>query len=276
MKGIAFIKAAVLAIVLLAAGMVAGLPFHWDVVPAAKGEPWPIFTGLVLVAVIGAGVLTVLAERTRWRGWKLGLALALVLFLIESGLSEIEAAAFNNDLKIPLAMLVNGTASSLIRDLIAGVAIALLWRKGDTSPARLLRGLWWKPPVIAVVYFVCYFTAGLWAFAQPATHSFYVHGPQISLVFLSELELGRGLVWCIPAYGLARGLRGPGWSIALLTGMAFSLLMADQLLLPNAFMPWPVRCVHLAEIGVSNLVFGCLASLVWISGSTSRSSADRP
>lgn len=274
MKAIA--KAAVLWAVLMVAGVIGGLPFHWDVAPQAKGEPWPLFTGLVLVAAIGAGVLTLLAERARWRGWKLGLAPATVLFLVESGLSEIEAAAFNNDLHIPMAMLVNGTLSTLLRDMIAGVAIAFLWRSGETVADRRLAGVWWKPAVIAVVYFICYFAAGLWAFAQPATHSFYTHGPQIKLAFLAELELGRGLVWSLPAYLLARGLKGPAWSIALLTGVTFSLLMAGQLLLPNAFMPWPVRCVHLAEIGVSNLVFGGLASLIWLSGSKAPSSATRP
>ncbi len=209
------LKAAALAVILFVATMVGGMPFHWDALPPAKGEPWPVFTGLVLVAVIGAVVLTLLAERARWRGWKLGLALASVLFVIESGLSEIEAAAFNNDLHIPMAMLVNGTASSLIRDLIAGIAIACLWRKGEGGATARLTGVWWKPAVIAVLYFVCYFTAGLWAFAQPATHSFYVHGPQIQLGFLASLELGRGLVWCVPAYLLARGLKGPAWSVAL-------------------------------------------------------------
>jgi len=276
MKGIAFVKAAGLAVVLLAAGMVGGMPFHWDVPPPLNGEPWPGWVGLVMVAVIGSVVLTLLAERSRTRGWQLGLVLGIVLFAVESGLSEIEAFAFNNDLKIPVSLLVNGTLSSLIRDAIAGVAVALLWRTGDTAPRSALHGLWWKPPAIAVLYFACYFAAGLWAYAQPVNHAFYAHGPQMSLVFLAELELGRGLIWSALAALMAYYLRGPAWSAALLTGVTFSVLMAAQLLLPNPFMPWPLRCVHIVEIGVSNLVFGFLASLIWISGSTTRSSEVRP
>jgi hypothetical protein len=276
MKGTGFVKAAALAVVLLAAGMVGGMPFHWDVPPPLKGEPWPGWAGLIVVAVIGAVILTLLAERSTARGWKLGLVLGIVLFAVESGLSEIEAVAFNNDLKIPFSLIVNGTLSSLIRDVMAGIAVALLWRTGETAEAPRLRGPWWKLPAIAVLYFACYFAAGLWAYAQPVNHAFYVHGPQISLAFLAELELGRGLIWSALAALMACYLRGPAWSAALLTGVTFSVLMAAQLLLPNPFMPWPLRCVHIVEIGVSNLVFGFLASLIWLSGSTARSSADRP
>jgi len=276
MKGLWGLKAAVLAVVLLAAGMIGGMPFHWDAVPPLKGEPWPGWAGLLMVAAIGAILMTILAERATVRGWKLGLILGIVLFAVESGLSEIEALAFNNDLKIPLSLIVNGTLSSLIRDSLAGVAIALLWRTGDAATPAKLHGLWWKPPVIAVLYFVCYFAAGLWAYAQPVNHAFYTHGPQMSLVFLTELELGRGLIWSALAALLAWCLRGPGWSAALLTGVTFAVLMAAQLLLPNPFMPWPLRCVHIVEIGVSNTVFGFLAALIWISAPKARSSEVRP
>lgn len=266
MKARSIIKAAVLWAVLLGAGMVGGMPFHWDVAPPLKGEPWPGWAGLIMVAAIGAVLLTVLAERAKIRGWKLGVVLGLVLFAVESGQSEIEAVAFNNDLKIPLSLIINGTLSSLIRDAIAGIAIALLWRTGETASAPGLPGLWWKPVVIAVLYLVCYFAAGLWAYSQPVNHAFYVHGPQMSLAFLAELELGRGLIWSALAGMMVCCLRGPGWLAALLTGITFSVLMAAQLLLPNPFMPWPLRCVHIIEIGVSNLVFGFLAGRLWLSG----------
>ena len=270
------LKAAVLWAVLIVASMVAAMPFHWDIAPLGKDEPWPIFPGLIMASGVGAFVLAMLAERAGWRGWKLGLAMACVFFIVENGQSEIEAVAFNNDLKIPTFMLINGTLSNLLRDLIACGALALLWRKGESRERPALTGLWWKPAVTAVLYFACYTVAGLWAYAQPAAHAFYAHVSQITLGFLSALELGRGLVWCIPVYLLARGLRGPAWSVAALTGVAFSLLMIDQLLLPNSYMAWPVRCVHIIEVGTSNLVFGFLASLLWVSGSTARSSADRP
>ncbi len=265
MKAMSILKAAILWVVLIAAGMVAGMPFHWGPAPVRHDEPWPILPALAMVAGIGAVVVTLLAERASIAGWRLGLVLFIVLFVVESGLSEIEAFAFNNDLHIPQSLLVNGTLSSLLRDAMAGVAIALLWRKTDPVPAPQLRGLWWKPVAIAVLYFVCYFTAGLWAFAQPATHAFYTHAPQISPLFLLELEVGRGLVWSGVAILLAWSLRGPAWSAALLTGVTFSVLMAMELLLPNAFMPWPVRCVHIVEIGTSNLVFGFLSALLLLS-----------
>ena len=46
----------------------------------------------------------------------------------------------------------------------------------------------------------------------------------------------------------------------LLVGLAFSGFMIPDLLLPNPFMPWPVRVAHIVEVGVSNTVFGVIAA----------------
>ena len=50
----------------------------------------------------------------------------------------------------------------------------------------------------------------------------------------------------------------------MLTCVAFSVLMALPLLYPNPLMPWPVRQVHLIEVGVSNFLFGVLAALIML------------
>jgi hypothetical protein len=74
--------------------------------------------------------------------------------------------------------------------------------------------------------------------------------------------VGRGALWAGLARLLARGLSGSTLTKAMLAGAAFAILMAGPLLYPNALMPWPVRQVHLVEIGVSNFLFGLLA--VWL------------
>ncbi|MGZ3306286.1 MAG: hypothetical protein ACXU8U_10545 [Asticcacaulis sp.] len=263
------VRAAVLWVVMVVAGYAAGMLFHWNV-PPLKDEPLDPLLASLIVAGIGAAVMTGLAERARLRGWPLGLALFIVLYMVESGLSLIEAIAFNNDLKIGGTVLVQGAITSLLRDAAAGIAIAFLWRGETSGTPPLLRGLWWKAPVLAVLYFICYFTAGLFAYATPAAHNFYTHAPQISLAWLTELQLMRGLIWTALAFLIVRSLDGPAWQKALLTGMAFSVLMAAQLLLANPFMPWPLRCVHIVEIGVSNFVFGSLAGLILLAGAKAR------
>ncbi len=270
------IKAIALWAVILVAGMATGMLFHWDAVPQKVDVINPLIA-LAIVDTIVAVVLTILAECMRLRGWRLGLVLALILFVVETALSSIEVLAFNNDLNIPKSIVVNGLLSSLLRDLIVAVVIALLWRKGAFEPAPRLQGLVWKPPVIAVLYIVAYFIAGiLIVLPNPAAKAFYSHWPQIDPLRLLILQFGRGLVWCLMAFLLVRNLRAPAWVAAILTGITFAVLMGDVLLLPNAYMPWPVRCVHLVEIGASNVVFGIIAGLILLSGAKARSAADRP
>ena len=152
------------------------------------------------------------------------------------------------------------TAAGLVRDALAGGAIALLWR-GESGTSLRLRGPLWKAPVIAAFYVVCYFTAGaLIAWKSAAVRAFYAHVGQIDPGFLTGLQFCRGLIWCALAWLLARGLSGPAWRTALLVGLAFSGFMIPQLLLPNPAMPWPVRSVHMVEVGVSNFVFGAIAA----------------
>jgi hypothetical protein len=48
----------------------------------------------------------------------------------------------------------------------------------------------------------------------------------------------------------------------LLVGLAFAGFMIPELLLPNPIMPWPVRSVHMVEVGVSNFLFGAITALL--------------
>jgi hypothetical protein len=55
---------------------------------------------------------------------------------------------------------------------------------------------------------------------------------------------------------LVRYLSGASWRVGALVGLAFGGFMIPDLLFPNPIMPWPVRSVHMVEVGISNLVFG--------------------
>jgi hypothetical protein len=130
-----------------------------------------------------------------------------------------------------------------------------------------LTGLVWKLPLIAMLYVLCYFTAGaLIAWPSPAVRTYYAHASQIDLDFLTVVQFARGLVWAGLAVALTRGLAAPAWRSALLTGLAFSGFMTPQLLYPNPVMPWAVRSMHMIEVGTSNLLFGAIAALILVAG----------
>lgn len=265
-------KAVGLWLVLVAGMMAGGMLFFRGAPTIAPDGPFDAGQALLVVNAGVAVVLAWLAERARLRGPALGLTLASALFGIETVMSLIEAVVFNNDLKMSMTTMWNGAFSNLLRDVGTGVAIALMWRGRALEASLALRGLAWKFPVIAVLYVVCYFVAGSFIAWQSAeVRAYYANIADISLPYLLAVQFVRGLMWAGIVLLLARALRGSLWTKAVLSGVALSVIMDLQLLFPNPVMPWPVRSVHMVEVGISNFVFGALAGLILLSGGRARS-----
>lgn len=265
-------KAVGLWLVLMIGMVLGGMLFFRNAPAIAPDGPFDAGQAMLVVNGIAAIVLAWLAERMRLRGFALGATLAVALFGIETIMSLIEAVVFNNDLKMPMDSVWKGALSNLLRDILAGAAIALMWRGQSVEAPPVLRGFAWKFPVIAVWYVVCYFVAGAFIAWQSAeVRAFYANIGDISLPYLLAVQFVRGLMWAGIVWLLVRGMRGSVWVKALLSGVALSLLMDLQLLFPNPVMPWPVRSVHMVEVGISNFVFGALAALILLSGARARS-----
>jgi hypothetical protein len=261
--GLILAKALALFIVLLV-GQVAGGLLFFHGAPKAFTDTGPLDASQALLVANAADaiILTVLAGSMRTRGWSLGLLSAGVLFMVQTGLSMIETVVFNGDIGMSNAVVVGVVAAGLVRDALAGAAVALLWR-GTSEAGLKLTGLFWKAPLVGIFYIVCYFAAGaLIAWPHAAVRAFYAHVGQINFGLLLSVQFVRGLAWCAIAWFMARSLTGPARRAALLTGLAFAGFTFPQLLLPNPVMPWPVRSAHMEEIGVSNFVFGAIITLL--------------
>jgi len=239
-----------------------GVLFFRHIHPFPSDGPVDAGQALLIVNLIDAVILVLLAGRARLRGPALGLMLGGLLFGVQVFQSEIETLIFNGDIGMSGALFVAILWSGLLRDVLAAIGIALLWRR-TSKPGSKVEGLAWKAPAIAILYILCYFCAGqMIAWQSADVRAFYAHVDQIGQPALVALQFGRGLVWCGLAWLVLRTLAGPSWRTALLTGLAFSGLMIPALLFPNPVMPWPVRSVHMVEVGVSNFLFGILA--IWI------------
>lgn len=271
--GIWAAKAVGLWLVLIVGMVLGGLLFFRGAPAITPDGPFDASQAMLVINGGIAAVLALLAERSRLRGFALGVTLAAALYGIETVMSLIEAVVFNNDLKMSMDMIWKGALSGLVRDALASVAIGLMWRGKTTEVPLTLRGLGWKFPVIAVLYIVCYFVAGAFIAWQSAeVRAFYANVGDISMAFLVGVQFVRGLMWAAIVLLLVRALRGGLWVKSLLSGVALSVLMDLQLLYPNAVMPWPVRSVHMVEVGVSNFVFGFLAAAILLrSNNASRS-----
>ena len=126
----------------------------------------------------------------------------------------------------------------------------------------------WKLVVIALAYVILYFTFGYFiAWRNPAVQEYYGGIDPGSFVaqmgtvlrntpWLVPFQILRAMFWialALPVIGMMKG-RWP--ETALAVGLLFAVVMNAQLLLPNPFMPEPVRMAHLIETASSNLIFG--------------------
>lgn len=229
--------------------------------PGAPDGPLNVLTAVAVVNALGALVVAGLASNLTVGGWRKAMILAAAVFALETGLSWIEATAFNAFLRLSSAELGAMLATGAIRAVVAGVAAALLWPRPAPGAPEAPRWAWLVP--VAGLYALLYFAAGFFvAWSSEAVRTYYAGGVGIDVAGLLGLQLGRGLLWAGLAAGLAATLRGRALTAGLWTGAAFAVLMTAPLLSPSAIMPWPVRQTHLIEVMLSNAVFGVLAVLV--------------
>jgi hypothetical protein len=152
------------------------------------------------------------------------------------------------------------------------------WRANDSPPVPggpvLPAGWTWKVPLAALAYVAVYFTFGYYvAWRSPAVTAYYRGSDpgsfwaQIGNVlretpWLPAAQVLRGLVWTALALLVMRVTRASVLEKALATGALFAVVMNAGLLLPNPYMPFEVRMVHLVETASSNFLYGAL--LVWL------------
>jgi hypothetical protein len=264
---IAMAKTAAVWAALLAGTVIGGLIVGLPAQPAgAADEPLTSGQAFLLVDASAAIVLALLAAHMPGPARRRAAILFALLFALGTLLSDLEARYFGSHLNLPDGLLAGVAVMNALKAGLAAIVAAMLWRpdgRADPLPA----GLWWRLPAIAVLYVPFYFGAGFLIAWQSATvRSFYGDGLAIDNVELALFQIGRGAIWAALAWLAAVSLAGSRPRRALLTGAAFAILMGLPLLYPNGFMPWPVRSVHLVEIGVSNLLFGIVAFYILASG----------
>jgi hypothetical protein len=126
----------------------------------------------------------------------------------------------------------------------------------------------WKLAVIAIVYVVLYFTFGYFvAWRNPAVQAYYggtdpgSFTAQMGTVlrntpWLIPFQIVRAMCWVALALPVIRMMKGQWPETAFAIGLLFSVVMNARLLLPNPYMPEPVRMAHLVETASSNFIFG--------------------
>lgn len=260
--------------VLLAVIMGFGSTILWRVLPpmtppGVASGPLTALQALIVVNLIVAAALSLLAAQSRQRGWRLAVLVGVALFGLQTFMMILDGLWFNNTLQMsPLEYLSwalhDGTIAAA-----TGLAAMLLFRSAPEAEARFPKRFVWRIALLTLVYVVLYFGAGAWAWQHQALQTYYAH-MQISFGPTVAFQFFRGLLWALIAFFLATGLRGSLLRRAAVMALLFAVLTTAQMLYPNPVMPWQVRQVHLIEVGVSEMIYGILATFILLAGSARR------
>ena len=237
------------------------------IVPIKATMPPHTLLWVVVANFMTAATLVLVASRSEWRGWRLGVAISTIPIALGL-INTIEGAIFLTNSGIDWPSII---AQTVITYELAVPLWILLFSKRrepgletyhpvDSRPSgeRL-----WKFVVCDVSYPVLYFIAGTIIF--PFVKDFYVGQtlPPFGRLLAMQLVV-RGPMLVGLCLLLLRLLRLPRVSGALAVGTVLALLNGvAPLLIPNPYLPDVVRWAHLCEITSSNFVFGGIVGWLW-------------
>jgi hypothetical protein len=232
---------------------------------------------LLAVCLLDTLVLTYIVLRSRWAGWRLMAAVFFVFYGVMTFMSQIESAVFITRLPsglLPRLLLMGvliAAPFSVLAVLILGKGRADLVDTGPNTRLVMPASEWaWRLAVIAVAYLILYFTFGYFiAWRNPVVREYYggidegaffAHMGAVlgKTPWLVPFQVLRAMLWAVLAMPVIRMMRGRWPETALAIALLFAVVMNAQLLLPNPYMPEPVRMTHLKETASSNLLFGLL------------------
>ena len=230
---------------------------------------------LVVVCALETIVVSYLILRSRWAGWRLMLAIFVVFYGVSTFMGQSESVVFLTQLpagmvpRLFLMGFLTAAPFSVLAVIILGKRNAHLTDHQPNTRLIMPASEWgWKLAVIAVAYVILYFTFGYFiAWRNPAVREYYGGADPGSFLaqmgtvvrdrpWLVPFQIFRAMCWVALALLVIRMLKGQRTETALAIGLLFSVVMNAQLLLPNPYMPEPVRMAHLVETASSNLMFG--------------------
>ena len=230
-------------------------------------------------AAIHAGIVVWLASRSRLRDPArlfalIGVGLGFVI------VNDLEAIVFSIAPAWPIVRLA--AMSAVVHAVVAVVVARLVPASADVNVARspfaefIVTGLIARVMILAILYAVIYFVAG--GVIYPFVREFYVDKPipPAGLLFALQATV-RGPMFVAIGALVITILRSSRTTHGLAVAATLSGLGGlTALLPPNPLFPDNVRLVHLAEVGISNAVFGWLVGRMLTPGRRAAASLSTP
>ncbi|CAN5465655.1 hypothetical protein BH23BAC1_BH23BAC1_03180 [soil metagenome] len=230
---------------------------------------------LLMICLMNSAIFSFILYNSRITGWRLIAGIFVLFFGVMTFMPQIESAFFIEDL--PDGFFPGITSlGAIVAGIFSPLAVWLIKpkeKKTDEGKLELKiynRKMNWKVMLIAIIYLILYFTFGYFiAWKNPEVREFYsgddpgnffmqMRSVLIETPWLVPFQIIRAFLWAALGYLMVFIMRDNWIKVALATALLFSVVMNNQLLLPNPLMPEAVRMVHLVETGISNFIFGFL------------------
>jgi hypothetical protein len=242
---------------MIAAGRVASVWAVLLLVTAAySGFSWnTAFSSGLTIAV-----LTLVIRITTAAGWSL-VWMVFPLYFGTGWLNTLDEAALFHvmPMAVTFQALAHGATTAFTIAALLPLALNRMRISGDppdSCPVATYSQMWtWKLAAGPCTYSILYLVAGI--AVHPFIKTFYSGRWLPSLGELGAIQFLRGLLYIAVALPFLRRMTGRPLHTGLVLGLCFSVLGGiAPLLLPNAYMPVPIRIAHSIEVGVSNFIYG--------------------
>lgn len=267
-------------------GLVEGLAGFVDPNTFDASQALGPLPGLFATSLLYALVLTWYASRTQLSGFKLGVVVFVVIFGVMFFMTQIETLYFLDAIQMPLPIIFGQVLAGIGVGLVAGL-LSIRYKKKLTaiqsSPQgsfQNLKGsvLIGRFTILSIVYTLFYYGFGYFiAWQFPALRQYYTGSTELTPFVphmqgqitgepqLILFQIFRGYLWAGIAYIAAMNLpKARQWERIVIVGLAMGIGVSFPLLLPQDFMPAPVRLGHFFELLIENFIFGAVAVLLFV------------
>ncbi|MBN1486141.1 MAG: hypothetical protein JW981_00785 [Anaerolineae bacterium] len=221
----------------------------------------------VVLCLLNSLVTGFAINNSRQRGWRLGLAVCLVFYALQSFLVGVEAY-YLSDLLTPqlvATILINGAIVAAVFSYVAVLFFGKLQDSGAeyAQEEQIHKWSWlWKIPLAGIAYVFVFVLCGLLVFQPVAKLLEPIAAPLYFAEFQPEnpgsillFQMVRGSIWTLVTLPLLSGFRAPKQKVGMIIALLYAILMAPANLIPNPLAAG-IRIAHTTEVFVENFIFG--------------------
>lgn len=225
---------------------------------------------LLLHLMVNSFFIIFLLRRLSLKGFSLIAATAVSVYGLQIFMTQIETWIFIKSFpQITPYLLFTIFTSNLIQIFAITIVGYFIWKPSLTTDvlnkeSNRLKRKGWKLAILSVTYMILYFTFGYFVAWQLESLKDFYRNTVIGIgnVELAFIQITRGALWVLLCLPIVFNLKGGRSAKLVIVPLMMALLPTILLLMPNPFMPFPIRMTHFVEVFLSNGIFGILISLL--------------